>query len=61
MELDSFLEQARMDAMQMRHESEVVVQMLDRETDWFGYRMRGYEFPVAPSTSSLEAPADQPA
>jgi hypothetical protein len=61
MELDSFLEQARMDAAQMRDVSDAVVQMLDRETDWFGYRMRGYEFPIAPAISSVEAPAEQPA
>ena len=61
MEFDSFLEQAKMDAAQMRDVSEAIVQMLDRETDWLGYRMRGYEFPTPPAVSSVEGPAKQPA
>ena len=45
----------------MRELSAAIVQMLDRETDWFGYRMRGYEFPTAPAINSGEVPAEQPA
>ncbi len=61
MELDSFLEQARLDAAQIAGLSEAILQMLDRETDWFGYRMRGYEFPTRPSIKSVQVPAEQPA
>lgn len=43
---EAFLRQARQDAEKARQMSESVRRRLESETDWSGYRMRGYEFPT---------------
>jgi len=42
---EAFLRQARQDAEKARKMSEAARRRLESETDWGGYRMRGYEFP----------------
>ncbi|WP_343608764.1 hypothetical protein [Novosphingobium sp.] len=41
----TFLRQAQQDAENLKKLSESTKRRLDSETDWNGYRMRGYEFP----------------
>lgn len=41
----TFLRQAQQDAEKLRKLPEETKRRLDSETDWTGYRMRGYEFP----------------
>ena len=42
---EAFLRQAKQDAEKARQMSDSVRRRLESETDWSGYRMRGYEFP----------------
>ena len=42
---ETFLRQARQDAEKLKNLSDVQQRRLQQETDWRGYRMRGYEFP----------------
>jgi hypothetical protein len=42
---DAFIRQARQDAEKLGKRSEETRQRLNAETDWNGFRMRGYEFP----------------
>lgn len=42
---DAFLKQAREDADLVKGLPDSAKERVDRETDWSGYRMRGYEFP----------------
>lgn len=42
---EAFLRQARDDAERIRSLPSSEQDRLNRETDWRGYRMRGYEFP----------------
>lgn len=48
---ESFLNQAKQDAEKIRKLSEDQQNRLRRETDWSGYRMRGYEFPTRVAAS----------
>jgi len=49
---DAFHKQAEKDAQKVRDLPEDIRQRLDRETDWSGFRMRGYEFPAKAATRS---------
>lgn len=49
---EAFLKQAREDAESVRNLPDSAKERLHRETDWAGYRMRGYEFPAGKTATN---------